>query len=420
MHWSFVYLCTAATYITLHTLQPVMKRIKFILLGILISQVLLAQKNSSGEFADVDAKALLLPDSLSVTTAAIASYINAHFITHTKKARAIFVWISTNIEYDTAKGVAISVHEAASKKITQSLATRKGACDNYAALFQDICSKAGIKCFIVEGSTRQNGFINYMAHVWCAALIDSTWFMFDPTWAAGYTSKGKFYKKFDEQYFKVAPAVFIKTHMPFDYLWQFLNYPLSPAAFYEWNNSLTDTLPFFNYRDSIAVYEKQDRIARLAAATYRIEKTAVKNTLVFNRLQYYKIEIENDRQLKIAELYNGAVTVYNEAIRKFNLFTHYQNKMFIPLKPDAEIKMMVDSACDLLLAARGKLTQLKNTGERIDELALQLNRSIDDVMVIVNEQYAWLAQYFGKAKAKRRVMFYEKRITRFDIPAKKM
>jgi Transglutaminase-like superfamily len=397
-----------------------MKALVILLSGIFLLQPITAQNKMPGVFAVIDAKALMLPDSLSKTTAQIADYINASFTTPDEKARAIFVWLATNIAYDAENMFAINLYETPEEKITKPLYTRKGTCDNYAALFRDICTKSGIRSYVVEGSTRQNGFVNYIAHAWCAALIDSTWYMFDPTWGAGYTSKGKFYKKFDEQYFKVAPAVFIKTHMPFDYLWQFLNYPLSPAAFYEWNNRLTDTLPFFNYRDSIAVYEKQDRIARLAAATYRIEKTAVKNTLVFNRLQYYKIEIENDRQLKIAELYNGAVTVYNEAIRKYNLFTHYQNKMFIPLKPDAEIKMMVDSARDLLLAARGKLTQLKNTGERIDELALQLNRSIDDVMVIVNEQYAWLAQYFGKAKAKRRVMFYEKRITRFDIPAKKM
>jgi transglutaminase/protease-like cytokinesis protein 3 len=40
-----------------------------------------------------------------------------------------------------------------------------------------------------------------------------------------------FIKKLNNAYFKVEPAQIIASHIPFDYLWQFLNYPITNGGF---------------------------------------------------------------------------------------------------------------------------------------------------------------------------------------------
>ncbi len=117
---------------------------------------------------------------------------------------------------------AIDFYEDPGEKIAKPLRTKKGICENYAALFTAVCGQAGIESVVVIGYTKQRGFVDFIPHAWCAALVDGSWRLFDPTWGSGYVDKGKFVRKMNEDYFCAAPDAFIKSHMPFDYLWQFL------------------------------------------------------------------------------------------------------------------------------------------------------------------------------------------------------
>lgn len=159
-----------------------MKQIKLIVFFLLSTPVLQAQKVVANEFSIIDKKMLQLPDSVTRTTESISNYITSNFKTDKEKARATFIWVATNIHYDIDNMFAINFYEPKEDKITKPLKTRKGICENYAALFNDICSKSGIKSFVIEGYTKQNGFADYIPHAWCAAFIDISWFMFDPTW----------------------------------------------------------------------------------------------------------------------------------------------------------------------------------------------------------------------------------------------
>ncbi len=390
-----------------------MKRIAFITTIIFYTTVLTAQKTAVNEFAAIDKKALQLPDSLSASTQSIASYITANFKTDREKSRAIFIWLVTNIEYDIENMFALNFYESTSDKIDKALKTRKGICENYAALFNDICQRSGIKSFVIEGYTKQNGFTDYIPHAWCAALIDNSWYMFDPTWGSGYISNKKFYKQINNLYYKTNPAVLIKSHMPFDPLWQFLNYPITNQEFYDAKTQENKLKPFFNFTDSITQYEKQERIDQLVSSAARIEKNGLKNSLLFDRLQHIKLEIENYRQNVIVTLYNGAATDYNEGINLYNTYTQYWNKQFTPLKPDAEIKQMLDTIDTKFKAAKEKLNQVTNPRTDMTALMAQLTQSIENAYVQLKEQQQWLADYFSKSKAKRKSMFYEKKITLF-------
>ena len=272
-----------------------MKQTKLLLILILFTQILFAQKKQSKEFVAIDQKALLIPDSLTTTTDNIANYVKDNFNTDKDKTRAIFIWVSTNIQYDIENMFALNFYEKKEEKILKPLKSRKGICENYAALFNEICLKTGIKSFVIEGYTKQNGFTDFIPHAWCAALVDSSWFLFDPTWGSGYVDNGKFYKKINNNYYKVNPSILIKSHIPFDYLWQFLNYPITTQEFYEGNIQQNKANLYFNYIDSIQAFENQSYIDQLTSSAYRIEKNGIKNSLIFDRLQHIKLEIENDK-----------------------------------------------------------------------------------------------------------------------------
>ncbi len=393
-----------------------MKQIKLIVFFLLSTPVLQAQKVVANEFSIIDKKMLQLPDSLTRTTESISNYITSNFKTDKEKARAIFIWVATNIHYDIDNMFAINFYEPKEDKITKPLKTRKGICENYAALFNDICSKSGIKSFVIEGYTKQNGFADYIPHAWCAAFIDSSWFMFDPTWGSGYVSNGKFYKKINNEYFKVRPSAFIKSHMPFDFLWQFLNYPITNQKFYEGKTQQNKSKLFFSYIDSIKAFESQNHIEQLTSSAQRIEKNGVKNSLIFDRLQHIKLEIENDKQNTTINLYNAAVSDYNGGINDFNGFIQYRNKQFVPNKSDSEIQGMIDSADIKLKKAKTTLTGIKSPDANTASLILKMDKSIDDIETHVQEQQDWLKTYFSKGKSKRKSMFYEKKITWFGIP----
>lgn len=370
-------------------------------------------------YSAVDKKALLIPDNLTKSTTDIASYISSNFQNNNDKVRAIYIWVASSIEYDAANMFAINFYEAKEEKIAKPLRTRKGICENYAALFNDICSKVGIKSFVIEGYTKQNGFADYIPHAWCSAWIDSSWFMFDPTWGSGYMSGGKFYKKINNAYYKASPSVLIKSHMPFDYLWQFLNYPGTNQEFYEGKIQQDKSKPFFNFADSIEAYLKMDSLEQLKTSASRIERNGVKNSLIYDRLQHIKREIEYAKQNAAVDKYNSAVADYNDGINYFNDFINYRNKQFSPMKSDPQIQNMLDLPDEKFKSARIKIGEIKEPEPNIINASVQLIKSISEAESHLAEQQDWLRTYFTKNKSGRKSMFYEKRITWFGVPLTK-
>lgn len=393
-----------------------MKQVRFLIFFFFFANTIKAQKTVVNEYATIDQKALSIPDSLTRTTDGISSYITANFKSQKEKSRAIFAWVATNIQYDVDNMYAINFYEKKAEKISKPLKTRKGICENYAALFNDICSKSGIKSFVIEGYTKQNGFADYIPHAWCAALVDNSWFLFDPTWGSGFIANDKFTARIDNKYFMVNPAVLIKSHMPFDFLWQFLNNPVTNQEFYEGKTELNKSKLFFNFPDSIQVYETLSRNEQLIASASRIERNGIKNSLIYDRLQHIKLEIENDKieiknneQIRSTNLYNSAIVDLNEGINQCNSFINYRNKQFMPKKTDTEIQSMIDSADNNLKEARIKLKEIKNPDVNTTALIMQFTKSLDEISVQIKEQKDWLVVYFSKGKLIRKTMFYERK-----------
>jgi len=387
--------------------------------------VIYAQKPAvkPNPYAQTDVRALQLPDSASHDVARIAAYVDARFSTPTEKARAIFIWIANNIDYDVVNMFALNFYEDPAEKIAKPLRTRKGICENYASLFTAVCNQVGIRSLVVEGYTKQRGFVGYIPHAWSAALIDGTWYLFDPTWGSGYVENNKFTRKINEGYFKATPENFIATHMPFDPLWEFLYYPVNTEDFFNGKTAVDKTKPYFNYPDSIRVYEAEDSMTREAASADRIERNGVRNSATADMIRHLRIDVENykrqaeaDRQNRIIDAFNVVSRDYNEAVRQFNVFINYRNAQFKPAEPDAEIQQMLDSADHMLQRAKSGAAAIVLTpaDNRIEQPLKQVQSGIADLEPHIREQQEWLVKYFSKGKLGRRSMFYK--VTWFGAP----
>lgn len=380
-------------------------------------------QTNGNPYTQVDAVALRLPDSASHDVAGIAAYVNTHFSTPTEKTRAIFIWIADNIDYDVVNMFALNFYEDPAEKVAKPLRTRRGICENYASLFTAICNRAGIRSVVVEGYTKERGFVGYIPHAWSAALVDGSWYLFDPTWGSGYVENGQFVRKISESYFKATPESFIATHMPFDPLWEFLYYPVTTEDFFNGKTVPDKTRPYFNYLDSIRAYEALSGVEQERTAADRIERNGVRNSATADMIRHLRVDVENykrqaeaDRQNKLIDAYNSAMRTYNLSVNLFNAFINYRNDRFKPAKPDAEIRQMLDSADHQLQLAKAEAGALVLTpaDTRIQQPLSQLQTGIADMEPHVREMQDWLTKYFNKGALGRKTMFYK--ITWFGMP----
>lgn len=125
------------------------------------------------------------------------------------KARLLFSWVAHHISYDVAResspglhesgshvcfetrsdGVVVNIKEEDSVRVV--LQCRQALCLGYAVLLQHLCQRAGLACRLESGNTRSAADLrmSLVGHAWnsaCGMLLD-------PTWAAGYVSKGRFF-----------------------------------------------------------------------------------------------------------------------------------------------------------------------------------------------------------------------------------
>ena len=94
-----------------------MKQARVIIILMLFTQAFFSQRAQANEYSAVNKKMLLIPDSLTETTVGIAGYVNLNFHVDIEKLRAIYIWLTKNIEYDIANLFAINFYETMEEKI---------------------------------------------------------------------------------------------------------------------------------------------------------------------------------------------------------------------------------------------------------------------------------------------------------------
>ncbi|TDD96610.1 transglutaminase domain-containing protein [Flavobacterium cellulosilyticum] len=384
----------------------------YLLLLFFISTLSFGQLNTN--YAIVDAKMIAIPSNASASTETIANYINTYFKTENDKIRAAFFWTASNISYDVKNMFAQNSDETSQEKITTTLKLRKGVCIHYAEVFNDIANKIGIQSHIIVGYTQQNRIISTLSHAWCAAKIDSKWYVFDPTWGAGFVKNGIFVKKLNNYYFKTEPEKSIASHIPFDYLWQFLNYPITNQEFYDGKIQINKSKPFFNFEKEIEKTLSLSESDKIWESRKRIEKNGVKNQLIQEYLNSRKKEQEVVNHNLNVEKINTITDEYNQAIALFNDFIYYKNNKFKPILADYEINKMIQNPKDNLVNCQNNLDNLAAVGSGNSANLASLRKSIYDALTQVEKQELFVKDYLSKSKIARKSMF--SKVTWFGIP----
>lgn len=366
-----------------------------------------AQKNS-GVYTRVDRIALQMPQASTTSVAGIAEYVGSHFETPEDKLRAVFAWITGNISYDVESLDQENDYYKVSDVISDALKNRKGVCMHYAELFSAVANEIGVKTYVVSGYTRQNGEISKLSHAWCVSQTSSGWYFVDPTWGAGYRNDdGFFVKKLNNQWFLTKPEDMIRTHMPFDPVWQFLGYTVTNKEFGSGSIPAKTGKPFFNTADSLLVYESRDEEQRLWDEDSRIRRNGISNNLIIKRLRFVQQSLQIFNANRQVKKFNAAVGSYNEGVAYLNDFISYRNRQFKPKKTDDEIKNMLALADKALTDADNMLKEITFPDPSLKNSIVQLVKSMSDVKTNLDAQKVFLDKYMNTGKLFRRTLFYK-------------
>lgn len=206
-------------------------------------------QSKQDNFYDIDSK---IESIASGNTDTLAKKLAALGNTEKEKVRAIFRWITQNIDYnvrpigrskktpalfyeepDDSSAPFPSLNERVARKVLY-----KGVafCEGYSRLFKTLCDHAGIKSEIIYGYARTNTSRKFgINHAWNAVYIDSTWHLLDVTWASGVVSfANEYIRQYNNFYFLTPPEEFIRDHYPEDPQWTLLS---NPPVYREYSQS---------------------------------------------------------------------------------------------------------------------------------------------------------------------------------------
>lgn len=279
------------------------------------------------------------------STADLARQIQQHYNRPADRIRIAYTWVANNIRYDT-KGVLAMNHGLDPRGVVDAAFSRRsGVCENFAAIFADVCQKMGFRSVVIEGYTAIHPDQDKNGHSWSAVYIGDDWYLFDPTWDMGRTSGFNYFMKTGE--------AFISTHVPFDPMWQMLEHPVS-------ENGRSQSITF-NYKDSIDRYLSSDSLHRYESAVARIREKNTKNQLSNTHLKILQNDLEIKRQEEQMNWYDQAVAFMNRVTDKLNAFIDLRNSQAISARSDESLRQMLSGITTLLDSASYCLKQVDDS-----------------------------------------------------------
>jgi hypothetical protein len=350
-------------------------------------------------YQEIDNKSKTVPDSL-FSYHEIAGYLTRNLSSDREKARAIYIWISHNIQYDLGKVNSDLRYSSAAEIISEALIEWQGVCQHYSELFLAMSRSVGLKSYLISGYTRDpSGNISGPSHAWNAVRLDNSYFLIDVTWAAGYERDGEYVHRFRDNYFLIPPEEFIETHMPFDPIWQFLDNPVNNAQFISKDFSNLDKPGDFMFHDSIQQFMQSNKINQLENSNRRILAFGVENNLI------QKWVDENSLQITVTK-YNLAIDTLNYGIDNFNLYITHKNKQFRnPKLEDKQIRELIDKAGNGFYAADSILHELNSFNDELNQAIIDTRNRMPELIAELEREHDFTARFLKKWKPLRPFMF---------------
>jgi hypothetical protein len=173
------------------------KKLLSCLLLLLLQQGIFAQLNTTDDLI------LKIPQGNTSSTTTISDYINKNYATDSARIRAIYLWVTNNINYDVAKLLARNSAPPTSRQTVEEVFnTRSAVCQGYADLFIDLCTRAGIPNAFIGGYTKRNGLVSPLAHAWVGAQLKGEWIMGAASLVLSFVGIYQIYYGYSEAYKK--------------------------------------------------------------------------------------------------------------------------------------------------------------------------------------------------------------------------
>lgn len=358
----------------------------------LLSFIVKAHSQSS----PADALALQIPPQETYSVKGISSYIKSHFTSDSERVRAIFVWVSNNINYDVDK---VRYKREGATTTEEVLKTRKAVCQGYSEVFVELCKLCNIKAILVPGYAKQpDGTIGNLSHAWVAAEVNNKWYLFDPTWAAGSVKDYQFIRRFSNTFYMVSPEAMIKDHMPFDPMYQFLDYPVKYEEFNWGKAAAASSRPKFNYRDTINLFNSLDTFSQVISATRRINRNGDKNQMVYDMVSILN---KNQRSGESKIGYDGAVIEFNAATDIYNRYVGHKNMHFSSIK-DSEIQPMIDSVLTHIHTAFVLLESVEAKTDNQRQSLSNINSALTTFFHHADDEKIFLKRYLAERAAAKK------------------
>jgi hypothetical protein len=352
------------------------------------------------DYTNIDKQSAKVPANLRKADE-IAGYLTKNLTSKTDKVRALYYWISHNIWYDLAQMNSNKTFTSSNELVEEVLQKRKGVCQHYAELFHACCASIGIQSYVIKGYTIQNGQIAKLSHAWNTVVIDGKYLELDVTWAAGYVVNGIYKHVFTDEYFLIHPSIFIKTHIPFDPIWQFLDNPITNKEIEKGDFSKLKIKSGYNYTDSIKMLRNLSTTEQLVRENRRISKMGYTNTLIRNH-------VAQNQEIIASEKYNQAVQSFNKAVESFNFYILAKNKRFDGTKlADDKIREMLAKTRQHLDVATNLLNFLNSDNSEFNRQIRNMQSSISELKKNINDEDEFVNKYFKTAKSFRIALFYK-------------
>ncbi len=194
------------------------------------------------QLSEIDSKVAQYPKTFN-SEKELAALINRDFETEADKARAIYTWITTNVEFDTKtyfskkkkskriryKNAVDRANKIRNKEIkleNRALKEHLAVADGYTILYKRICDLTGVYGYILKGTAKVKptdvGVKPVMQnHKWNVVQVGKDWFFVDAAMGAGivdYAEK-KYVHYPNDKYFFTPPEKFFYNHFPKDKGW---------------------------------------------------------------------------------------------------------------------------------------------------------------------------------------------------------
>ena len=330
------------------------------------------------------------PTSVTKSMPKLSSYLVKPFKNEDEKFAAIYFWVGKNIRYDVSQIDNGRKYFSTKELVNEALRYKKGVCQHYSELFNDLCRLANLESYVLTGYGKEKGKVMKLAHAWNAIKIDRNWYLIDATWGSGYIKQGKYKRDFQLKYFMVKPDTFILDHIPFDPMWQLLDFPKKYDEFNYGTKNNTEQKKFI-YNDSIKNHFKLSEIERKINRIRRIQSNGQRNKLVITELKHEREYVEIAQKNEEIQKLNTGNYYYNEAVKQLNQFYDLKQKKNKGKNiSNSKLISELNSIEKKVALAKKNYNQIKSTDPQLLKKKREVNAMIKKFEKIIKQQKGYL------------------------------